>query len=102
MKDTTKTVTPTGKLEKPEKKTRTVLTPAQRVAKIEADLAAARAKLESKDRSAHADLLGKRAKLVERQTKINGELSAINAEIAAIEERVEDLSSTEPSAPTDS
>lgn len=82
MAETAKKATP--KAPAKEKSTRKMLTPAERVAKIEADLAAARAKLTEKSDKERAALTDKRDKLVVKR-------DALNAEINEANQRLEEL-----------
>lgn len=75
---------------KPAKKvTRKMLTPAERVAKIEADLAAARAKLTEKSDKERTVLSDKRDKLVAKR-------DALNVEINEANQRLEELGTGGP------
>lgn len=67
---------------------RTQLTPAERVAKIEADLAAAKAKLHAKDTKAVTDLNAKREVAVAKITKLTDEVEAIDKGIAEANARI--------------
>lgn len=83
------TDTKAPKAEKPEAKTtvvapvkteakRKMLTPAERVAKLEADLAEARKKAEAKDNKAKAEAKDKRAKLVEKRDALNAQITELD------------------------
>lgn len=80
---------------KPEapKKERKVLTQAERIAKLEADLAAARAKAAAKVDKARTDALERRAKLVTKRDEINAKIAEIDAEFPPAET---DTQVTEP------
>lgn len=67
---------------------RKMLTPEERVAKLEADLAAARLKAESKDRGRHDQLQEQRAKLQAKVDDAQAKIEAIDAELGDIIERV--------------
>lgn len=82
MAETAKKSSP-PKADKP-KATRKMLTPQERVAKIEADLAAARAKLTEKSDKERSVLTDKRDKLVVKR-------DALNAEINEANQRLEEL-----------
>lgn len=81
------TDTKAAKADKPEatkaeakaeaKATRKMLTPAERVAKLEAELAEARKKAEAKANKAKAEATEKRAKLVEKRDALNVEIAAL-------------------------
>ena len=73
-KDTTKS-TPAA-----PKKERTVLTPQQRVAKLEAELEAARKKAEERENKARNTAWEKRAKLVAKRDELTKQIDAIDAE----------------------
>lgn len=60
---------------------RTVLTPEQRVARLEAELAAARKKAEDKANKHFTQLREKRAKLVARRDDLTKQIDAIDAEL---------------------
>lgn len=64
---------------KSEKK-RTVLTDEQRIAKLEADLAAARKKAEERANKGRTKALERRASLVKRRDDLNQQIAAIDAE----------------------
>lgn len=70
---------------KPTEKKRTVLTDAERIAKLEADLAAARKKAEAKRNKARDAALEKRAKLVAKRDELNAQIARIDAEFPATE-----------------
>ena len=72
VKDTTK-----AKADKPK---RTVLTPQQRVEKLEAELAAARERAAKRANAGRTKALEKRAKLVEKRDTLNAQIAAIDAE----------------------
>lgn len=86
-----KTETTTTAPAKTEAK-RKMLTPEQRVAKLEADLAAARKKAEAKTNKAKAEARDKRAKLVAKRDALNAQIAELNevigdkAEIPAADE----------------
>lgn len=63
---------------------RKMLTPAERVAKLEADLAQAKAKAEAKANRQAAELAEKRAKLVEQINDRQAKVDAIDAELAEL------------------
>lgn len=66
----------------PEKK-RTVLTQEQRIAKLEAELKAAREKAEAKANKHFAQLRERRAKLVAKRDSLNEQIAAIDSELPA-------------------
>jgi hypothetical protein len=81
-----------------DKVKRTVLTPEQRVAKLEGELAAAKAKAEAKANKASNMLLEKRSKLTARVNTLLDQIEAVDTELAdlgvtvtAITERVEPI-----------
>lgn len=57
---------------------RTVLTPEQRVAKLEAELAAARKKAEERANKAKDQARDKRTKLVEKRNALNVQIAELN------------------------
>lgn len=59
---------------------RTQLTPEQRVAKLEAELEAARKKAEERANKGRTKALERRAALVTRRDKLNEEIAAIDSE----------------------
>ena len=59
---------------------RKVLTPAERVAKLEAELARAKEKADAKANKARNEALTRRAKLVERIEKLQAEVDSIDAQ----------------------
>lgn len=65
---------------KAPKKERVVLTPEQRIAKAEAELAELRRKAEEKANKGRTVAMEKRAKLVARRDKIQSDIDAIDAE----------------------
>lgn len=72
---------------KPEKKAeakRKMLTPAERVAKLEADLAEARAKAEAKAKAKAGELTEKREKLTAKIVELQKQVDTINAELSAL------------------
>ena len=81
-----------------DKAKRVVLSPAQRVAKLEADLAAAKAKAEAQQTKAADKLLEKRSALTTKVNDLLNKIEAIDTELAtygvgvtSITERVEQL-----------
>ena len=64
--------------------TRKMLTPAERVAKIEADLAAAKAKLNEKSDKERKLLTDKRAKLEAKITKAQEEIREIDSQLEVL------------------
>lgn len=86
MKDTTKAVEPEVKTAEPttEKKAmakaeakRKMLTPAERVAKLEAELKAAREKAEAKANKAKTEATEKRAKLIAKRDELNTQIDEL-------------------------
>ena len=77
-KDTTKAAPAKDGGAKPKRKQ---LTAEERVAKLEAELAAARKKAEEKAKRATTILTDRRDKLVARRDKLNGEIAEVEAEI---------------------
>jgi chromosome segregation ATPase len=77
-------------VDKPKAK-RKSLTPEERVAKAEQDLADAKAKLESGDRKRHATLTEQKAKLEEKRDEAVSKITAIDAELSSIAARVPEL-----------
>lgn len=67
-----------AKAETPKRK---MLTPKERIAKLEADLAAARKKEQEKADKKANELKAKRAKLQERRDALSDQIKAITAEI---------------------
>jgi len=67
------------------KKERRVLTAAERVAKLEADLAAARAKAEKQANAKRDSAMALRAKLVTRVGELNAKIAKIDAEFPPAE-----------------
>lgn len=72
-------------------KKRTILTPEERVAKLEAELEAAKAKAQSKDRKRHTEIGERVAALDERIAKLVAQREELVVEGNAIEERVPEL-----------
>ena len=70
---------------------RKTLTPEERVAKAEADLAAALAKLEGGDRKRHAALSEQKVKLETKRDEAISKITAIDAELSSIAARVPEL-----------
>ena len=77
-----------SKTDKTEVKKRTMLTPEQRVAKLEAELAAAKQQAHDKDRKRHAQLSEQYMVQVTKLTDIQAKIDAINAEVSEIEQRL--------------
>lgn len=75
---------------------RKMLTPAERVAKAEAELAAAKEKAEAGDRKRHDQLQEQRAKHVEVIDDRTAKVEAIDAELNEIIERVPALAESRP------
>jgi hypothetical protein len=69
----------TAQAEAPKAK-RAVLTPEQRIAKAEADLAALRQKAEARKNKARDEAWDKRAKLIARRDELNAKIAKIDAE----------------------
>lgn len=67
-----------------EKKVRVQLTPEQRIAKLEADLAAAREKAQAKNQKRIDVLLEQRAKLEAKHLDLNAKVDAIEAELTSL------------------
>lgn len=63
------------------KRTRTVLSPAERIAKLEADLAAARARVEQKDVKAASKLKADKAKLVGKRDELDKKIADIDEQL---------------------
>lgn len=86
-----KTTTP--KPEKQDKPKRTVLTPAERVKKLEAELEAARKRAEERANAGRVKAQEKRAKLVAKRDELTKQIDAIDAEYPPADaEPVEDSS----------
>ena len=66
------------------KKERRVLTPEERIAKLEADLKAAREKAAAKSRKQIDTLLEKRRGLIARQQDIAGKIGVIDTELRSL------------------
>lgn len=64
-----------------DKPKRTMLTPEQRVAKLEAELAAARERAEKKANKAVNEAKDKRAKLVEKRNALDNQIAQLTATI---------------------
>lgn len=73
-----------------EKAKRTVLTPAQKVAKLEAELAEARAKAEKKAGEQGDKLKERRAKLIEQINERKAKVEAIEAELKELGVELDD------------
>jgi septum formation topological specificity factor MinE len=71
-------------------KKRTVLTPAERVAKAKAELAELEAKATAKDRAQLVVLNNRRDALVKKQGEINAKLTDVNSDIEEIKARLGD------------
>jgi len=67
-----------------DKAKRTVLTPSERVAKIEGDLAAAKAKAAKAEAKASDKLLERRSVLTDRVNKILDEIESVDAQLAEL------------------
>lgn len=67
-----------------DKVKRTVLTPEQRVAKLEGELAAAKAKAEQRANKEANVLLEKRSKLSERISKLMSEIDTVDTQLARL------------------
>lgn len=81
MSDNKATATTKAAEAKPETKSekkRTVLTDAQRIAKLEADLKAAREKAEAKANKARTEASEKRAKLVAKRDELNKQIAELD------------------------
>ena len=76
--------------------TRKVLSPAERVAKLEADLAAAKSKLEDKDRKVLTETLAERDKLAAKRDELNTKLDALDTKVLALRVSLGDEAETEP------
>lgn len=70
--------TPESKDEKP-KATRKTLTPEEKIAKLEAELKAAREKAEAKTNKAKAEAVAKRAALVEKRDALTNQIKELTA-----------------------
>lgn len=77
---------------------RTTFTPEQRVARLEAELAEAKAKAEEKGKKQADELRAKRAKLVDQVKERETKIAAIDAELRVLEPETEEQSS-EPTGP---
>lgn len=75
----------------PAKAKRKVLTPEEKIAKLEQDLADARAKAQSKDRKRYAEVVEKITALQAKQSEINLQLDGLAGERDAIVARVPEL-----------
>lgn len=73
---------------------RTVLTPAERVAKIEAELAAAKAKAEETASKKAAVLVEKRSRLLEQINERQAKVDEIEAELRQLDYKIDDHSDT--------
>ena len=67
------------------KRTRTVLSPDQKIAKLEADLAAAREKKVEKEGKVRKDLVEKRDKVKAKVDELRKQVSELDAEIERID-----------------
>lgn len=76
---------------------RKMLTPQERAAKLERELAEARAKAEAADRKQHDQLQEQRAKLQEQVDDRTAKIEAIDAALVEIIERVPALAESRPS-----
>lgn len=91
VKDETTETTET-KTAKAEAKQRKMLTPAERVAKLEAELKAAREKAEAKAKVTIDALLGKRASLIEQINERKTKVESIEAELKELGHVIDDHS----------
>lgn len=95
-KDTTKQAAPAktseakAEADKP-KATRKMLTPEEKIAKLEADLQAARAKVQEKDRKRFAEVTDKMTSLQTKRDEITKQLEELAGERDAIVQRVPEL-----------
>lgn len=85
MSKSTKETKPTTVEQVEKKRERKVLTPAERIAKLEADLAAAKAKAEAKAKKQVEELKAKRGTLVVRRSELTTKIDALTVEIQALE-----------------
>jgi len=67
-----------------DKVKRTVLTPAERVAKLEGELAAAKAKAEKRANQATDKLLERRASLTAQMDKLQGKIDIVDSELRSL------------------
>jgi uncharacterized coiled-coil DUF342 family protein len=67
------------------KRTRKMLSPDEKIAKLEADLAAARAKKDEKAGKARKDLVTKRDKVAAKRDELNKQVLELDAEIERLD-----------------
>lgn len=84
-----------------EKKTRTILSPAERIAKMEADLAAEREKIQDKSKAKHAKALDELSVLTTKAEQLQAKVTAKKAEVDALHELAYPGTSEQPELPVD-